>query len=293
MDHPLGLVAAETVDERGQAQHRVRAQGGIRRVARLAQCGNAHRERRLLADADADGDPAVGELVAHAGAFVDRVLAGDVGPLAHEPWQPHLLVAVLLVRLADEHDVASRSEVGAGQRGEGDRPRRGLVLHVGGAAAPDEAVLVQMAGERRMLPVLRLGRNDVGVPEKAERRPVAGAGDPRDQIGAVGIPGNDLRVDAHGLEVPGDLERRRRLAPRRVRRVDADQGTKEGGHLLAQSGVVHLADRFAVEGRREPATLELGEEGLNGEHRFGTGDARAERAPLDRASERPPRAGRR
>ena len=224
----------------------------VRRVTGLAPGGDSRRQRRLLADADADGDPPVGELEAHAGALVDRVVTGDIRSLPHKPWEPHLLVTVLLVGLADEDDVSARPEAGPSEDRERNRSGRGLVLHVGGPAAPDEPVGVEMARERRMRPVRRLGRNDVGVPEEAEGGPLAGAGDPGDEIRAVGVTCQQLVLDARRLEVATDLHRCRRLVPRGVRRVDADERAKKRSRFLAQRGVVHQASTRSARRRASP-----------------------------------------
>ena len=179
--------------------------------------------RGLLADVDRDDDATVGQLQTLAAALVERVVGGDVGAGLDQPRHPDLLGAVLLVGLGDEHQVAAGLEPRTGERGHGHGPARGLVLHVHRAAAPDVAVVVEVAVERRVLPVLGVGRDDVRVAEQRQGRPLAGAGDAGDQVGAVGIAGHQLAGDAVCLEVVLEQHRGGRLPPRRVRGVDPDQ----------------------------------------------------------------------
>src|SRR6185436_1413832 len=67
------------------------------------------------------------------------------------------------------------------------------------------------------------GEHDVGVREQRERRAVARAADARDEVRALGRAGEERALDAGRLEVVAQELSGRRLVPRRVGRVDADQ----------------------------------------------------------------------
>jgi hypothetical protein len=96
------------------------------------------------------------------------------------------------------------------------------------AATPDLPV-DELAAEGWSLPVLIGGRHDVDVALQQERRAVAGALQPGDEV----RPGRVLRVGlglATGLfEQAPDEPDARRLVPRRVRRVESDQLLEELG----------------------------------------------------------------
>ena len=96
----------------------------------------------------------------------------QVGALADQPGHADVGGVVLLVGLGDQQHVAGRPLAGAGEGGEGGGARRQLVLHVGGAAADQPAVL-DPALERRHAPALGRRRDDVGVGAERDRGPVA------------------------------------------------------------------------------------------------------------------------
>ena len=99
-------------------------------------------------------------------------------------------LAVLLVGRGRELDRAGERGARALEPGEGDRLGGHLVLHVGGADAPDEAVLHD-AGERRHAPLAGVGRDDVEVSHHRQRaaRPVAV------QPGHQALPVGELAVE--------------------------------------------------------------------------------------------------
>jgi hypothetical protein len=135
-------------------------------------------------------------------------------------------IAVGLETLACEHRHRHR----AGRR---------LVLHVHGATAPQIPVVVDVARERAVLPVLCVGRHHVGMPEQRQRRAGALARDAGDQVGAIGVAGDQLALQAVGLEVALQHQRGRRLVAGRVGAVDADEVAREADRLLVQSGIDH------------------------------------------------------
>jgi hypothetical protein len=129
----------------------------------------------------------------------------------------------------------------------GDRPRRQLVLHVRRPTAPDVAGLVDMAGERRMRPAVRIvGRYHVRMAEERQRRPGAPAADAGDQVGPAGVAGDQLTLDTVRLEVAREQAGRRRLAARRVARVDPQQVAQKGGRLVAKLALGRQVHRARI-----------------------------------------------
>src|SRR5581483_4226889 len=119
---------------------------GHRCMPRPAAHVDAERSGHLLRRS-ADVVAAARELDALAGSFVDREVAADgVGMLAAEPREAEV-VADLLVGGRSEDQVAGRLEALTRERGDRDRARRDLALHVERAAAPD-LVVADLAGER-------------------------------------------------------------------------------------------------------------------------------------------------
>ena len=240
-------VTGQPLDQGGQAGNRVGAGGRCGRVPGLAQGGDQRRQGGLLADVDRHHDPAVGQLHAVAAALVDGEVGADVGPLLHQPHQTDGRVgAGLLVALGHEQQVAAGLEALPRQRRHRHRPGHRLVLHVDRAAAPQVAVLIEVAVERRVLPVLGVGGDDVGVAEQGQRRPLAAARDPGDQVGPLGITGDQLAGDPVRLQVVPEHHGGRCLPPGRVRGVDADQVAEQAGGLVAQGGVGHRGQAYRL-----------------------------------------------
>ena len=233
----LRTVCGHARDQLREQRHRVASQRGDRGVPCLPERGHGDGQRRLLTDLQRVDDTAVDELEADATTLVDGVVAPEVRPLLEQPGHADLLHAVLLVRLRDQQQIAARLKAGAGEVGDRHAARGELVLHVAGAATPDEALVVEVRVKRRMRPVGRVSGHDVGVPHQRERRPRAAAGQAGDQVGPVGIASHQLTGHAVGLEVLLDDQRGRRLASRRVRRIDPHELAQELDGLVAESDV--------------------------------------------------------
>ena len=130
--------------------------------------------------------------------------------------------ADLLVCGGDKDQVAGAAPALAGERRHRDRRRSHLALHVERAAAPYLTV-DQRAVERVTFPFGGVGEHDVGMRQERERGTVAGAADPRDEIGALGETRKELALDAGLLEVVAQQLGGRGLVPRRIRGVDANE----------------------------------------------------------------------
>jgi hypothetical protein len=116
-----------------------------------------------------------------------------------EPLEP-IACADLLVGGRREDEVARRAEPLAGERGDRDRVRRHVRLHVERAATPDLAA-AHLAGERVHRPFGRVGEDDVRVAEQEQGRPVARAPDPGDDVRALGDAGVQLALQPVRLEI--------------------------------------------------------------------------------------------
>ena len=228
------LVRSETLNQRGKQRHRVATRRRYGGMPRLAERRNRRGQRGLLANLERVDHAAVGELDAHATALVDRVITLEIGPLPEEPGHTDLFHAVFFIGLRDQEQVAAGLKARAGKMRDRDTPRRELVLHVARAAAPDVAIVVKVSTKRRVRPILGVSRHHIGVAHQRERRAVARTRQAGDQIRAFGITRDELDLQPIGLEVLLDDHRDGRLAPRRVRRIDA--------HEIAQQ-----LDRFVSE----------------------------------------------
>ena len=92
----------------------------------------------------------------------------------------------------------------------------------------EPAVIVDDGLERRVRPVPDVHRHHVGVTDEGEAlRICVGTGDPRDEVGAVFLPGHELALDPGALEVVLQVLGHQRLVARvpgrGVRRVQPDQ----------------------------------------------------------------------
>jgi len=96
------------------------------------------------------------------------------------------------------------------------------VLHVDGAAAPDVAV-VDLAAKRRMLPALRLGLDDVEMRGQQERRLLARAFEPRDDVLPLGRLADQLRRKPASRQQVRQIFGGRRLVAGRVGGVDSNE----------------------------------------------------------------------
>lgn len=126
--------------------------------------------------------------------------------------------AVLLVRGEGQHDVAPGAQARAGPGADSGEHHRVHVLHVDGAAAPDDAV-ADLAGERVDGPVRGLGGHhvEVAVDEQGVGGRV-GAGDPGHDIGPAGRGLQDARLDPGVGRAARRRTRRRAVRCRRRRR---------------------------------------------------------------------------
>jgi hypothetical protein len=154
-----------------------------------------------------------------------------------EPRQAEVL-ADLLIRTRDEQHVPRRLEPFAGERGERHGARGHLALHVERATAPHMPVL-HRAAPRIRRPLARVSWNRVGVRQQHQRRAVAPAAQPRDQVGPVRNPRQQLTLDPCRFEVALQELGRLRLVPRRVDGVEANQVAEELRRLLAQGDRDH------------------------------------------------------
>jgi hypothetical protein len=91
-----------------------------------------------------------------------------------------------------------------------------------------------------VLPVLGVGRNDVGVAEEGQARSFARAGDPGDEIGALGVARDELALDAIRLQVLLEHEGGRSFPAGRVRRIDSDQVAGKAERFVPKFTLDHL-----------------------------------------------------
>ena len=106
----------------------------------------------------------------------------------------------LLVGGRHEDQVACRLEAFARERGDRDRARGDLPLHVERTASPDLSV-ADLARPGIDLPLGGIGAHRVRVGEQSEARPVAAAGDSSDEVGALRHLRVELARDPALLEV--------------------------------------------------------------------------------------------
>ena len=231
-------VIEQPLDRGRRVTQRVVGAAGNRRVAGGPEHPQAQRGHPLLADRDGHHPPPVGELEQRPAALVEGVVAAQVGALANQPRHADVGGVALLVRLGDQDHVAGRALDASRQRGEGDSPRRELVLHVGRPAA-DQPSVAHRALEWIDRPAGARRRDDVGVGDQHQRRPLPRAGDPRDQVEPSGIGPDQLRLDPGAGEVLGEQLGGRGLVAGRIRGVEANQRPGEVDDLAAQSGIGH------------------------------------------------------
>src|ERR671923_319694 len=194
--------------------------------------------RARVEDAPAEEEPV-------AAALVHAVLgANGLRMCLAEPLEAEAR-ADLLVGAGGEDQVAARLKALPRQRGERDRARNDLSLHVERAASPDLPV-AQLAGPGVELPLGRVGENGVGVRQQHEPRPAPAARDPGDEVRPLRDLRQQLRLDAAVAQVLAKEFRGPCLVPGRVDRVDADQLLEELRRLLAQRDRRHYVSCFAA-----------------------------------------------
>ena len=128
----------------------------------------------------------------------------------------------LLAGFGQEDQIALERHAGPLDEQERHQVRGEVVLVVGRAPAPDIAV-TQDRSERIHRPLVALHTDDVGVREEQQWPLGAGALQPRDQVGPIGIERQRLGGDTLGsqdlLEIFDGLD----LVARRVARIDLDE----------------------------------------------------------------------
>ena len=162
--------AADPGQHLAEVRDRVVADRRGAAVPGLADGGDASGVGALLADADADQAPAVGQLEQLAAALVDAQVRPDVGAGLEQPAHADVGHAVLLVGDGEEPQVAPRPPARPDELLDRDRTGRDLALHVQRAAPVEVAVVVEDALERRMGPVAGVDGHDVGVTHEREAR---------------------------------------------------------------------------------------------------------------------------
>ena len=219
-------VAAEPCHRLGQVRHRVvgvdlapvpRATVGDEAHPRQALLGGLQQVRAATVDVDreaADLTDRLGGALEQLRAVVDRPARAEAA-------------AGLLVREHRDDDVPGRLAPLAGHLPDDGQDHRVHVLHVHGAAAPDQAVDL-LGAERVHGPVLGPRRHDVEVTVQHERGPRRVlALEPHDDAGPAGGALEQLGVEPDLGEQAHDVLGGRAL-PRPgvvavVRRVDADE----------------------------------------------------------------------
>ena len=164
--------------------------------------------------------------------------------LRAEPGEPEVL-ADLLICGRREDQVARRLEALARERGDRDRVRGDLALHVERAAAPDLAVS-QLARPWIELPLDRVGDHGVRVREQQQPRPGGSARNPSHEVCPLGHLRVQLGVHTALREVVTEELGGDRLVAGRVDRVEPDQPLEKVGCLLAEGQRRHQ--------RRRPVT---------------------------------------
>ena len=138
-----------------------------------------------------EGDPAdLAERMANAGE--------GFGMLLREELRAEVS-AGLLVGEHGEHDAAGRHAALCLRSEERRDHHRHARLHVERAASPYDAV-GDLGRKRRMRPLLARGRDDVDVAVEEEWRVAVRAGQPRDEVGSLGLARVQLALDSRRRE---------------------------------------------------------------------------------------------
>ena len=141
--------------------------------------------------------------------------------LADHVLDPEIRVP-FLAGLSEENDIARQRHVEPLQKQHRHHAGRQVVLVVHGAAAVDVAA-VSRRRKRRVLPLGRIHRHDVGVAHDQERTLLTVALQPRDDVRSVGIEGKDLRGNAFLIEQLLDVLHGHVLIAWRVARIEPHQ----------------------------------------------------------------------
>ena len=198
--------------------HRAVAAGTVKGDLEPADLLFGDLDRVEPAPADGEGEPAeLAEGVANAGELVGMGFDEEPGPE---------LAAGFFVRDDGEQNVARQPEVlGLGAQEGGDH-HGDAALHVERSAAPD-SVVDEAAFERRVLPALVLGGDDVHVTVEHQGGGVPLSGQAGNQVGAVGRFGEDLGLDPGLGEEPVDEGDAFGLVARWVGGIEPDQLLQE------------------------------------------------------------------
>ena len=143
------------------------------------------------------------------------------------------VAACLLVAVEDEDQVAGGREClvpDSQQRGE---EHRDAAFHVERAAAPDLPV-DEISGERRLLPARAGGGDDIDVPVEQKRRRLPASREPHDKVRPLRVAGIEGRLEAGGLEDPGDVLEAGAFVSGRVGGVEAKQRLQQFDRSLPE-----------------------------------------------------------
>jgi len=186
------------------------------------------------------------ELEHLAGALVEQhVAARGIGMLGAQPRRADLAPRLLVGDEQELQGAAGGTPAGTGERCAGDRLGRNLVLHVQGAATPEEPV-DDLARPRVVAPVGRVGQHRVEVAEQAQHRAVVAAAQRRHQIRAVLVGRQQLRLESRRAQVGVEMLDRRALVAGRVDRVETDQLAEQLHRLVLQLVCGHWRERLSA-----------------------------------------------
>ena len=173
-----------------------------------------------------------------AAKFADGVFHAreHISVFFHHKTRAIIATGFFIAQDTQEHIAGQRQTFGFGAQ-ERRRHHRHTTFHIQRATTPDHAIS-QIAGKRRMIPVLIGCADDIDMTIKQQRRRVAFAFDPRHQIWPVGVFGVCARLNAKALAKFGYIRHAGGLVSRRVGRIKADQ--------LLQQFVRPLKNRCSV-----------------------------------------------
>ena len=157
--------------------------------------------------------------------------------------------------LGQENHVAVERQLAAFQKQHRHERSGDVVLIVHGAAAVDVAVGA-CGGKRRMFPLLGVDVDDIGVAHEEERALRAVAADASDEVGPIGVDGEDFRLDPFGFEDAFEIVHRGPFASGRVAGVEAQEILKMFKRFFVDGFPIRRHDGFggpALEGEEDEA----------------------------------------
>ncbi len=188
-----------------------------------------------------------------AAELADRVADAfeQLRVLAHQEACAEVAAGLLVAQHAQDQ-IPGRAPPGGGRPHERGHHHRHAALHVERPAAPHEAVVL-LAAERIVRPAPGR-RNHVDVPLHQQRRRGTLAGQARDQVGTLGVRGDDPGLTAEAVEQPAHPLHALALVARRVRRVEAQQLREQLGRAVLERvwGHGRTVSRIARCGRDPP-----------------------------------------